>query len=663
MLWRETNQLMYADDAAPGRSRGTLAAELVRELATSSSLRPAIPDRLVAELEAKLQRTAPGWSPGTADELVDWAAERLLVPPAEWDRLLDAMARDHGGEAAAAIAGAGRRLLTLSRRGGHGPAGVVHVETVPRIVRALGLARADLQLGPLDTTAPDCEREVLDALRRLLPEGEAGFTEEDATQLVAEWLRCVGPVLPSDLARVLGLEDAALAGILDLLAAEGQVVVDTLTVGAPSSQVCERDNLERLLRMLRASQRPTLEVKPAELLPLFLADHQRLGVRNATPEDLRAALEPLLGAVVPAGLWETEVLPARVDPYLPAWLDGLLAETDLEWFGAGEGRIAFTLDGERELVAEPAGDDGQSRSSESLFPHPLGRFTLEELATHRGEPAAAVTLRLWQEAWCGQLSADGFAAVRRGVAARFRPSPIRQEQLTRGSLRAARDRWRSSRSFGASWYRLPPIDAPEDPLEAEERDRERVRLLLDRYGVLFRSLLEREPDGLGWRSLFRSLRLLELAGEVVSGRFFEGVAGLQFASPAAIRRLIAGLPEDRVWWLNAADPASPAGLGLPLELPRRVATSHLVFHGCRLVVVSHANGRRLEIRVAPDHPELHRYLGLLKVWLGRDERPLRSVTVETVNGEPAAEGPYRKALTAVAHTVRSGGGLRLSRRY
>jgi ATP-dependent Lhr-like helicase len=126
-----------------------------------------------------------------------------------------------------------------------------------------------------------------------------------------------------------------------------------------------------------------------------------------------------------------------------------------------------------------------------------------------------------------------------------------------------------------------------------------------------------------------------------------------------------GLPEDRVWWVNAADPASPCGLGLEGlgELPRRIAGNRLVFHGHRLVVIAERRGRSLEIRVGPDHPELPSYLGFLKVLATRVVRPVRAIIVETVNGEPAASGPFRPALAALFHTTRDCSSLRLMRRY
>ena len=190
-------------------------------------------------------------------------------------------------------------------------------------------------------------------------------------------------------------------------------------------------------------------------------------------------------------------------------------------------------------------------------------------------------------------------------------------------------------------------------------------MLLDRYGVLFRELVHRELPALRWSRVFRSLRLLELSGEVVAGRFFAGVHGLQFASHTTLRRLSDGLAEDLVWWVNATDPASPCGLrleGLDPDLPRRLPGNHVVFHGRHLVLVSERKGRRLSIRVAPHHPRIGDYLEPLRQQLTRSVRPRNAVAVETVNDEPAAGSPYRGVLQDL-HVTRTPNALRLGRKY
>jgi ATP-dependent Lhr-like helicase len=160
---------------------------------------------------------------------------------------------------------------------------------------------------------------------------------------------------------------------------------------------------------------------------------------------------------------------------------------------------------------------------------------------------------------------------------------------------------------------------------------------------------------------------MELSGEVVGGRFFDGVPGVQFASPAALRTLREGLPQDVVYWMSALDPASPAGLPLDAargRWPRRAAGNQLVFHGARLVLAIEAKGRRLDFAVAPDHPDLPGYLAPLAIALTRAASPRRSILVQSINGEPAATSPYAARLAErFVATAGAGDSLRLWRRF
>ena len=58
-----------------------------------------------------------------------------------------------------------------------------------------------------------------------------------------------------------------------------------------------------------------------------------------------------------------------------------------------------------------------------------------------------------------------------------------------------------------------------------------ARVLLRRYGVVFRKLLERESGLPPWRELFYVYRRMEARGEIRGGRFVSGFAGEQFALP------------------------------------------------------------------------------------------------------------------------------------
>jgi ATP-dependent Lhr-like helicase len=140
---------------------------------------------------------------------------------------------------------------------------------------------------------------------------------------------------------------------------------------------------------------------------------------------------------------------------------------------------------------------------------------------------------------------------------------------------------------------------------------------------------------------------MELSGEVMAGVFFHGIPGPQFISHEAFRSLQRKLPEDAVYWMNATDPASLCGIQLDSlrgMLPARVAGTHLVYRGTKLVAVSKRNGKDLTFHVPPDDPHLPEYLISMRHLLMRQFQPVRRIPIETLNGEKAPQSPYVHVL-------------------
>src|SRR5207249_1950245 len=90
--------------------------------------------------------------------------------------------------------------------------------------------------------------------------------------------------------------------------------------------------------------------------------------------------------------------------------------------------------------------------------------------------------------------------------------------------------------------------------------------LLQRYGVVFRKLLDRESLNVPWRDLLRVLRRLEARGEIRGGRFVGGFSGEQFATADAVHllRSIRRTPADGTMIsISAADPLNLLGVITP----------------------------------------------------------------------------------------------------
>jgi ATP-dependent Lhr-like helicase len=274
-----------------------------------------------------------------------------------------------------------------------------------------------------------------------------------------------------------------------------------------------------------------------------------------------------------------------------------------------------------------------------------------------------LTAALWHLAWKGHVVHDGFAVVRRGIESAFR-TDYTVDGMVGGRLRPRADRWRAGTAAAGSWRLVEETAEPAHSLEAEDLQRERARLVLDRWGVVFRELLERELPELQWSRLSRTLRRMELSGEVVSGQFFLGLSGLQFASREALKTIRSG-GFDGAFWIGATDPASPCGLGLDFgaKLPRRLAGNHLAYAGGRLVAVSENRARRLTLLTSPEDPGLPGHLAFLVHMLTRQARPEKLLKVDTINGMAASKSPYRAVLESMFLVSRDKQSLVLMRRY
>jgi ATP-dependent Lhr-like helicase len=772
IIWRQTNQYMYEDDGPRSKLRTNLSDTLLKEVMYSSQLRPRFSEELLGSFREKLHRVAEGYSPGSADELLQWTKERLYIPAEEWNQLLSAVRRDHGVDTGEWLEDLHNRLYPVKKDGRF--TAMVALEQLPRVSHALNISGADAhriaeQLALSDIFSRDREETLV------------GFLHE--------WLRFYGPVPREYLTTVLGITDPCLTAALETLVEEGRILIDEfrteasnekflqgvqgapwhgepirpfgppegffnkieptenapwhgepirpfgppegffnkieptgnavaqrlplnslelpskrgieafdpqareplpiktsplLRAKSPPGEICDTENLEILLRLRRSQARPTIEPLEIGAFPLFLASYQGLVSPGESLEDLQNSLENLFGFPAKAGLWESDILPARLNPYYCSWLDTALRDNELVWFGCGSERIGFCFEPDYELFAVRPGEKnnmvtvegslpGQGElqqqhelvnaSLEKLFSGTRGKLTLEDIMASSEFPSYDLVTSLWQLAWEGRITNDHFKTVRSGVMNRFKAEPPfladeargkevnrRRQGVSRGRRHFRFTRWQSSRPFAGNWFALPAFEdeAPErDALDRQEIVKDRVRQLFMRWGILFREILWNELPGFRWSTIFPVLRLMELSGEIFSGHFFRGIPGLQFCTPSALGFFMRGLPEDAVYWMNATDPASPCGIGLeelrPL-LPHRLPTTHLVFHGKKLVLVSKKNGKELVFYVEADQPQVPDYLEFFKTLISREFQPLKYISVETVNEVPVLDSPYKDVL-------------------
>jgi ATP-dependent Lhr-like helicase len=491
-----------------------------------------------------------------------------------------------------------------------------HFETLVRDGRA-GVLRspqrlwiAAERLPMLEAVFPgtSCEPAVV------APERERvrAWTREDGVrELVRGSLEVAGPTTGAAIAAVLGLDRSDVDFGLGALEHEGFVLRGRFTPGAEELEWCERRLLARIHRYTLDRLRSEIEPVTAADFLRFLLRWQRVEVdaRAQGPEGLAAVLDLLDGYEIAAGAWESDILPARVADYDPLWLDGLCLSGEIAW-----GRLGGVRNAERGMRSRKAGPirttpialfrrergeiwrtlAGQPDAAATSLSHAAraafevleqrGASFFGDLVNATGLLRSEVEKALGELVAWGLVSADSFA----GLRALLVPSERRRP------MGAYRRRVRTA-PFGVEtagrWGKVTAhsLLGPEQQAEAV------AWMLLRRYGVVFRRLLERETLLVPWRDVLRVFRRLEARGEIRGGRFVGGFSGEQYAMPGAIGALRAARREKAAGKLVAVsgvDPLNLVGILTPGNPIPAVATNRVLYRDGIPVAVSEGTGER-----------------------------------------------------------------------
>lgn len=431
-------------------------------------------------------------------------------------------------------------------------------------------------------------------------------------ELVRSRLEGLGPVTAAALAAPLDVAENEIDIALSALEAEGFVLRGHFTRPSPGEKSpfrhsreggnpsvddfewCDRRLLARIhrytLKRLRAEIEP---VGTTDFMRFLLRWHGLAAERGEGPDALAAAIEQLEGYSIPAAAWERDVLPARIDGYLSVMLDQLCASGAVTWLRLAPPRSTQHEGGDgstnRRAVAPVRNTPiallprAHRRHWRVLLPAPDAEVLALTAPAQRVAAAlqrggasffsdlieATGLLRTQVEEALSELVAWGLATsdTFAGLRALIQPSNRRPGSGPRGRRRRAviggldtAGRWTLTHAPVVQFEDRGRLDA--DTLEHV------ADTLLARYGVVFRTVLERETGLPPWRELLYVYRRLEARGEIRGGRFVAGFSGEQFALPnavGALREVRKQKPDDELISVSAADPLNLVGIIAPGE--------------------------------------------------------------------------------------------------
>jgi ATP-dependent Lhr-like helicase len=421
----------------------------------------------------------------------------------------------------------------------------------------------------------------------VLPEAvvaEAWTRESALVEILRGRLEGSGPVSTLALAAPLGLEVTEIAAALEALQTEGFAMRGRFTAGANAEEWCDRRLLARIHRYTVKRLRAEIEpVPPRDFLRfLFAWQHVTVDEQREGPESLAATIKQLEGFEAPAAAWETEILSARVADYEPGWLDDECLAGRVAWARLrpragtstnGTGRAAPVRTTPITLLQRRNASHWRALSANgAALPFSAGARAVAQFIRDRGASffdelmAGTGLLRTQTEEALAELVALGLVTSDSFVGLRALLVPSELRKLSTGGRRRRR-----TVAFGVEdagrWALMRPAagEAAEPP--SAEAIEHAARTLLQRYGVVFWRLLEREAGWLPpWRDLLRVYRRLEARGEIRGGRFVEGFSGEQFAAPEAIgllRETRRKKGSNDLVSLSGADPLNLVGILTP----------------------------------------------------------------------------------------------------
>jgi ATP-dependent Lhr-like helicase len=492
-----------------------------------------------------------------------------------------------------------------------------------------------------------------DALGVPLPHGIAERLLEPVADpvgdLVLRYARTHGPFTPGEVAKRYGLGVAVVMNALERFVERGRLTEGEFRPGGTQREWCDTEVLRIIRRRSLAKLRHEVEPVETPALARLITSWQGVVRKRRGVEGLLETIESLQGVALPASIFESEILSARIEDYKPSDLDMLSAAGEIIWtgvepLGEKDGRIALYLTDHYRLIG------GAST------PAPANAAIVEHLAKHGasffadihaavGGFANDVVDALWDLVWQGIITNDTFHALR---------------SFTRRVRKAPRPQFRSRRTAPATtqgrWSLVPSQSA-----NATERANATAHQLLSRYGVVVREVAAVESIAGGFSAVYPIFKALEEAGRVRRGYFVAGLGATQFATGGAIDllRSFRDLPEEpETLLLAATDPANPYGalVKWPMQGLMRAVGAHVILVNGALACYITRGDKELKVFLPEDEPDRSIVARAVARALARQiEEGRRAVWITEVNDEPVSKSAIAPFLVEAGFSASSQG--------
>ncbi|NKB34556.1 MAG: DEAD/DEAH box helicase [Pseudomonadales bacterium] len=466
------------------------------------------------------------------------------------------------------------------------------------------------------------------------------WSEEKAlVEIVRGRLEGLGPIVSSRLAQELQLDTKKVDAAMIALEVEGFAFQGNFTSNGNTllekenseskqeSEWCERRLLQRIHRYTIDAHRKAIKPVSLEVYTEFLFDQHQLAPikEEASVEEpaldgqtqLQSTLNLLDGIASPAAAWEADIYPARIKNYDPNWLDVMCISGKVAW-GRYSLPVSSTRPGKKKssgpvkstpiTLASRQNLDiwqalAQSQLSDEKIEHSgiaerieqdlqqHGASFFDQIQSRTGLLKTQLEEGLAELVSYGRICSDSYTGLR-ALLTPANKKPSAHKRRHRKAMFGVEDagRWSLLDTFQQEITEDVAKKKPSYKWEVldEEQIERLISIYLQRWGVLVRSLLERESFAPPWRVLLMHLRKLELRGVLRGGRFVAGVGGEQFAFPETVDALRKFKKDKKnnqnqatkpFYCLTASDPLNLLNLTLPNRRLSRLLKNRVLYQG------------------------------------------------------------------------------------
>lgn len=350
-------------------------------------------------------------------------------------------------------------------------------------------------------------------------------TLDAGTQIIRRYLRFLKPFTIQDIQKRYRMQSFLIKGILTKLVSLGDILILKEFDSEAETIYCNRKVYERIKKKTVDLARNDIERKEKDVYLSFLFHYQRIGESVISGEEqLKKVIQTMQGLYLPVGWWESFVFPSRVNYYQPRMLDYLCSTGMVRWVGRmnkSRREVAFFIgedffthylvDLRKAILAEKQAEAYEFLKEKSacfLYEYAKGL----QLTSHQ-------TLELIEDlVWNGLITNDQF-------------SPARYYEES-SSKKSAWKKYKTYPEMGR-WSAIDPTTA----LSTEQILFNYINMLLDRYGILSKEIINLEKGLFTWSDVYPFLKEREFSSGIKRGFFVLGLSGIQFAREETIEEL------------------------------------------------------------------------------------------------------------------------------